>query len=110
MCGTPIGLPGPPSVPLGVPAGLYHHEITNHTHVCLPAPTHAVCIDVKQEPGMTYPKPVDHVTIVERTRAGGQGQCGSRRRPVRRRRRGGMPSGRPTRMTGVQPLGSASRG
>ena len=26
-----------------------------------------MCIDVKQEPGMTYPKPVDHVTIVERT-------------------------------------------
>jgi hypothetical protein len=76
MCGTPIGLPGPPSVPLGVPAGLYHHEITNHTHVCLPAPTQRVCIDVKQEPGITYPKPVDHVSIIERTRAGCAGQRG----------------------------------
>ena len=25
MCGTPIGLPGPPHVPLGVPAGLQKH-------------------------------------------------------------------------------------
>ena len=82
MCGTPIGLPGPPSVPLGVPAGLYHQEINNHTHVCLPPPTHSVCIDVKQQPGMTYPKPVDHVRIVERTNAaaayrqgGNGGQC-----------------------------------
>ena len=31
MCGTPIGLPGPPSVPLGVPAGLQKHVIVNHT-------------------------------------------------------------------------------
>jgi hypothetical protein len=71
MCGTPIGLPGPPSVPLGVPAGLYKHEIVNHTHVCLPPPTGVVRVDVKQEPGMTYPKPVDHVRIVERSAAGG---------------------------------------
>ena len=36
MCGTPIGLPGPPSVPLGVPAGLQKHVIVNHTRVHLP--------------------------------------------------------------------------
>ena len=39
MCGTPIGLPGPPRVPLGVPAGLQKHVIVNHTHVHLPEPT-----------------------------------------------------------------------
>ena len=29
--GTPIGLPGPAHIPLGVPAGLQKHTITNHT-------------------------------------------------------------------------------
>jgi hypothetical protein len=70
MCGTPIGLPGPPSVPLGVPAGLQQHVIVNHTAVHLPAPTAKVRVDVKEEPGYSYPKPVDHVRIVERTSAG----------------------------------------
>jgi hypothetical protein len=66
MCGTPIGLPGPPHVPLGVPAGLQKHTIVNHTRVHLPEPTEKVRIDVKQKPGFSYPKPVDHVRIVER--------------------------------------------
>ncbi len=70
MCGTPIGLPGPPSVPLGVPAGLQKHVIVNHTAVHLPEPTEKVRVDVKEEPGYSYPKPVDHVRIVERTSAG----------------------------------------
>jgi hypothetical protein len=69
MCGTPIGLPGPPHVPLGVPAGLQRNTIVNHTRVSLPKPTEVVRIDVKQKPGMSYPKPVDHVRIVERTDA-----------------------------------------
>ena len=38
ISGTPIGLAGPPHVPLGVPAGLQKHEIVNHTHVVLPQP------------------------------------------------------------------------
>jgi hypothetical protein len=66
MVGTPIGLPGPPHVPLGVPAGLQKHTIVNHTRVNLPEPTEKVRIDVKQKPGYSYPKPVDHVRIVER--------------------------------------------
>ncbi|MGA2060634.1 MAG: hypothetical protein ABSG67_09155 [Thermoguttaceae bacterium] len=69
MCGTPIGLPGPPHVPLGVPAGLQKNTIVNHTRVNLPGPTEAVRIDVKQKPGLSYPKPVDHVRIVERADA-----------------------------------------
>jgi hypothetical protein len=69
MCGTPIGLPGPPHVPLGIPAGLQKHTIVNHTRVHLPGPTEAVRIDVKQKPGLSYPKPVDHVRIVERADA-----------------------------------------
>jgi hypothetical protein len=70
MCGTPIGLPGPPSVPLGVPAGLKKHVIVNHTRVHLPEPTSKVRIDVKQTPGLSYPKPASHARIVERTSPG----------------------------------------
>ena len=43
MCGTPIGLPGPPHVPLGVPAGLQQHTIVNHTCVHLPEPHARAC-------------------------------------------------------------------
>lgn len=70
MCGTPIGLPGPPSVPLGVPAGLQEHTIKNHTKVHLPEPTARVRIDVKEVPGYSYPRPADHARIVERTSPG----------------------------------------
>jgi hypothetical protein len=70
MCGTPIGLPGPPHVPLGVPAGLQKHVIANHTPVILPKPTEEVRIDVRQSPGFTYPKPANHVSIVERSKQG----------------------------------------
>jgi hypothetical protein len=70
ISGTPIGLPGPPAVPLGVPAGLQKHVVKNHTRVHLPKPTDSVKIDVKQKPGYSYPKPVDHVRIVERTSPG----------------------------------------
>jgi hypothetical protein len=84
MSGTPIGLVGPPYVPFGVPAGLQEHTIVNHTHVHLPQPTEAVRIDVKQTPGMSYPQPVDHVRIVERTGTGGliYRQPGDERRQV----------------------------
>lgn len=69
-CGTPIGLPGPPSIPMGVPAGLQKHVMVNHTRVHLPEPTSKVRIDVKQTPGYSYPAPADHARIVERTRSG----------------------------------------
>lgn len=69
ISGTPIGLPGPPHVPLGIPAGLQRHTIHNHTHVHIPQPTPKVGIHVKQTPGMSYPKPVRHVYIHENARA-----------------------------------------
>ena len=50
MSGTPIGLPGPPHVPLGVPAGLQRYTIVNHTKVLLPEPTQHVRVDVKEPP------------------------------------------------------------
>jgi hypothetical protein len=71
ITGTPIGLAGPPHVPLGVPAGLQQHVMVNHTRVCLPQPVTKERIDVKHEPGFKYPEPVNHVRIVERANGGG---------------------------------------
>jgi len=70
MCGTPIGLPGPPHVPLGGPAGLQKHVMKNHTCTHIPDPTKRVRIDVRQDPGFSYPKPANHAYIVEQTRPG----------------------------------------
>ncbi len=67
ITGTPIGLPGPPHIPLGVPAGLQQHVMRNHTHVSIPGPTERVTIDVKQKPGLSYPKPANHVHITEKS-------------------------------------------
>ncbi len=65
--GTQIGLPGPPHVPLGGPAGLQRYEMHNHTAMQIPSPTPKVNVHVKQKPGLTYPRPVDKVLIKERT-------------------------------------------
>jgi hypothetical protein len=67
ISGTPIGLVGPPHVPLGIPAGLQDHTIVNHTRVSIPQPVTHERIDVRQEPGIRYPDPANHVRIVERT-------------------------------------------
>ena len=66
MSGTPIGLPGPPHIPLGSGAGLQKHVIKNHTHMHIPHPTRKFMVHVKQKPGMSYPKPVNTVRITER--------------------------------------------
>ncbi len=65
MSGTPIGLPGPPHVPLGIPAGLQKHVIQNKTRVQMPQPTKKMHIGVEQKPGYSYPKPPNRVQIVE---------------------------------------------
>lgn len=70
ITGTPIGLPGPPHIPLGVPAGLQRHTMVNHTHVHIPGPVEKFKIDVKQTPGLSYPKPVSHVHVKERSLTG----------------------------------------
>jgi hypothetical protein len=70
MVGTPIGLPGPPHVPFGVPAGLQSHVMVNRTHVNLPEPTKHEKIVVKQTPGFSYPTPPNRVRIVEHDREG----------------------------------------
>ncbi len=70
ITGTPIGLPGPPHVPLGHQAGLTKHEMRNRTRMRMPPPVHNMKVTVKQRPGMDYPRPVNHVNISETNRAG----------------------------------------
>lgn len=69
ITGTPIGVPGPPHVPLGVPAGLQEHTIRNHTLQHIPSPTRKFKVDVRQTPGFSYPQPVNHVRVNEHTSA-----------------------------------------
>jgi hypothetical protein len=68
MTGTPIGLPGPPHIPLGSPAGLRQHVIKNRTRIMLPPPVEKVELSVKQRPGLNYPRPVDHAFVDETQR------------------------------------------
>jgi hypothetical protein len=68
ITGTPIGLPGPPHVPLGVPAGLQKHTMKNKTRVLLPPPVAKMHMTVKQRPGLNYPRPVNHVHMNETQR------------------------------------------
>jgi hypothetical protein len=65
--GTPIGLPGPPHIPLGGPAGLQRHVMKNHTHMHIPGPTESMKINVRQQPGYSYPKPANRIHIKEQT-------------------------------------------
>lgn len=67
--GTPIGLPGPPHIPLGSPAGLRKHVMKNRTRVHMPPPTSAVKMSVKHRPGLNYPRPVNSVRVDEVNRA-----------------------------------------
>ena len=64
--GTPIGLPGPAHIPLGVPAGLPRHTITNHSKMHIPPPSRSVGLHVQQYPGLSYPKPARHAYVAER--------------------------------------------
>ncbi len=63
--GTPIGLPGPPHIPLGHPAGLQKHVMHNKTHMNIPEPTEKMKISVRQQPGFSYPQPANRVRIHE---------------------------------------------
>lgn len=65
--GTPIGLPGPPHIPLGGPAGLQKHVMRNHTKMHIPEPTSKLKIHVKQEPGFNYPAPASRAFIKEQS-------------------------------------------
>ena len=68
--GTPIGLPGPPHIPLGHEAGLVSHSIRNKTRVNIPPPVHHSRNTVRQRPGINYPRPVTRTNVAETNRAG----------------------------------------
>lgn len=67
MSGTPIGLPGPPHIPLGAPAGLQQHIIRNHTPVHIPQPADTFKVHVRQQPGYHYPSPPTRAYIREQS-------------------------------------------
>ncbi len=67
ISGTPIGLPGPPHVPLGAPAGLTKHVMTNRTHNHIPDPAHKFQINVRQQPGYSYPAPPTRMRVLEQS-------------------------------------------
>ena len=68
ITGTPIGLPGPPHIPLGSPAGLQKHVMKNRTRVMIPPPVSKMELSVKQRPGLNYPRPVNHAFVDETQR------------------------------------------
>ena len=59
ITGTPIGLPGPPHIPMGIPAGLAKPHDQEHTKSKIPGPVKHFRMNVKQEPGFSYPTPPD---------------------------------------------------
>ncbi len=63
--GTPIGLPGPPHLPLGAPAGLQSHTLRDRSHHRIPSPVSDLLIDVKQNPAYNIPEPVRHIQYEE---------------------------------------------
>ena len=63
--GTPIGLPGPPHIPLGHPAGLQKHVMKNRTHMNIPDPVDKMKISVRHQPGYSYPQPASRAHIRE---------------------------------------------
>ncbi|MCA9081445.1 MAG: hypothetical protein KDA58_12855, partial [Planctomycetaceae bacterium] len=65
ITGTPIGLPGPPHLPLGRPASLKRHVVRNTTDYNIPEPVDQVLIDVRHEPGISLPDPVKYIQYTE---------------------------------------------
>lgn len=65
MTGTPIGLVGPPHLPLGGPAGLQSHTVRNRSDNRMPEPVDHLLIDVKHDPGYSVPEPVRHIEYSE---------------------------------------------
>jgi len=66
ITGTPIGLPGPPHLPLGGPAGLQSHTIRNLTKTNIPGPVDHMLIETQHKPGLSLPKPVKYIRYNER--------------------------------------------
>ena len=65
MTATNVGVPGPPHLPFGGPAGMQSYTMHNHTKVDIPEPVQHFNVHMRQTPGYSYPKPVDTVRIRE---------------------------------------------
>ena len=63
--GTPIGLPGPPHIPLGNAPSLQRHVIHNHTRQHIPGGVENFNIHVREMPGYSYPRPPTRMFIRE---------------------------------------------
>lgn len=74
ITGTPIGLPGPPHIPLGRPASLRKHQVVNTTDYNVGRPVDQVRIDVRHEPGISLPEPVRYIQYTERHPSYQQGE------------------------------------
>jgi hypothetical protein len=64
--GTPIGLPGPPHIPYGRPAGLKSHTMRNTTDYHVAPPVDHMLIDVRHEPGISLPPPAKYIQYTEK--------------------------------------------
>jgi hypothetical protein len=64
--GTPIGLPGPPHIPLGRQASMQSHTVRNTTDYNIPKPPQDILIDVRHEPGLSLPDPVKYIQYTEK--------------------------------------------
>lgn len=74
ITGTPIGLPGPPHLPYGRPAGLQSHTVRNNTDYNIPGPVDHMLIDVRHEPGLSLPEPVKYIQYTEKHPVYSQGE------------------------------------
>jgi hypothetical protein len=63
--GTPIGLPGPPHLPLGRPAGLQSITFRDRSHNHISSPVDDMLIDVKRNPPIKTVDPVRHIQYEE---------------------------------------------
>jgi hypothetical protein len=65
--GTPIGLVGPPHIPLGFQPGLTSHVMNNRTRRHIPDPVSQFTVNMRQVPGQSYPVPPNRVRIREQS-------------------------------------------
>ncbi|MDA1016824.1 MAG: hypothetical protein O3A00_20495 [Planctomycetota bacterium] len=65
MTGSPIGLVGPPHLPLGGRASLKSHTMVNNTRVDIGKPVKHFVVNSRHTPGYRMPHPVSYVEIEE---------------------------------------------
>ncbi len=74
ITGTPIGLPGPPHLPLGGPAALQSHTMRNLTKTNIPDPVEHMLIETQHKPGLSLPAPVNYIRYNEKHPSHGPGE------------------------------------